>query len=171
MFSFSPVCSSPRLLWGRLGLCWDVCIALWKSISYQQKLIHQSTAFLPKYVIFMISFHFRKENLPWRSRTVVQPPLPPQNSYFCVGGPYFISRLSRGLQPQRLTFVGGQINVVLADRIACGSRRPHAVGEVRQCFSAIGFSVLTFAVAVCKHHCSTVQLHRCCIPSAVPSQH
>lgn len=30
---------------------------------------------------------------------------------------------------------------------------------------------LTFAVAVCKHRCSAAQLHWCCIPGAVPSQH
>lgn len=83
IFSLFPVCSSPRLLWGGLGLCWVVCICLWKSISYQQRLIHQSTACLHKYVIFIISFHFRKENLPWKSRTVIPLPLPLQNSCFC----------------------------------------------------------------------------------------
>lgn len=63
------------------------------------------------------------------------------NSYFCSRRPYFISRLSHPLQPARLPFAGGQIYVVLAARVACGSKRPHGVGEVQLCFCAISFSI------------------------------
>lgn len=76
---------------------------------------------------------------------MVRPPLPLQTSFFFFCSTkarlYVISRLSRGLQPQRLPFVGGQINAVSAAHTTHGSRSPHAVGEVRPCFSALSFSV------------------------------
>lgn len=82
-----------------------------------------------------------------------------QTLIFVVGGPYFISRLSSALQPQRLPFVGGQIHIVLAAQMACGSRRPHRVGEVHPYFPTISFSIshlLLQSASVAARRCSCI---------------
>lgn len=146
MFSFSLVFSSPRLLWEDWA-CAGVCIWLCGEAFLTSRSLFTRVLRVYSSMSFSL-YHFTLGNKAFLGGVEQWYSLLCHCKTFffffffvmvVVGGTYFISRISRGLQPQILPFVGGQLNVS-ASRIT-HSRRPHSVGEVHPCFSAISFSV------------------------------